>query len=278
MHVSASRGNSARTVALALAAALVCAAAVVTVTVMVWGGSTPGRHPAHQVPVKMGGVADVFPLSGPPASFALGHGSLWIPTDGQVLRIDPRTARIAARISVPAVGESSVVAVTPAGVWVAPASNRTVVRIDPTTDRVVKTVRVGFYPVALRSHASPRARDLGNRRSVRGPSPGPRGREGRRVLRCPRPRPCLGRHLGVGSPPPQPRDCEHARPGHRTALADPHRRWHTKRRRSGIRSGVGDQLRRQHAHPHSPGPRFLNRHQTPNAYPVPGTGYAFAMI
>lgn len=150
MHVSASRGNSAGIVVVALTAVLVCAAAAVAVVVITSGGSTPGRRPTPQVPVKMGGAADVFPLPGPPASLALGHGSLWIPTDGQVLRIDPKTARIVARISVPAVGESSVVATTPSAVWVAPASNHAVVRIDPTTDRVVKTVRVGFYPVALR--------------------------------------------------------------------------------------------------------------------------------
>ena len=146
MQVSTTRGHPVGYAA--LAAGLACVAALVAVAVLRSGGGAP--QPKRQSAVTMAGVARVIPLPGPPASLAIGAGSLWISTNRQVLRLNPKTGRVVDRIPLPAVGESSVVATAPSGIWVAPASDHTVVRIDPRTDSVVKTFRVGFYPLALR--------------------------------------------------------------------------------------------------------------------------------
>ena len=78
-------------------------------------------------------------------------GSVWLTvgTEGEhgyLLRIDPRSDRIVARIPV---GESpSGIAVSPGAVWVTTPDNGTLSKIDPTTDRLIGTpVSMGDMPV-----------------------------------------------------------------------------------------------------------------------------------
>ena len=146
MQVSPTRAHPAGYAT--LAGGLACIAVLVAVAVLRSGGATP--HPTRHASVTMARGERVIPLPGPPASLALGAGSLWIPTSGEVVRLNPKTGRVVARIPLPAAGESSLVATTLSAIWVAPASNHTVVRIDPRSNSVVKTFRVGFYPLALR--------------------------------------------------------------------------------------------------------------------------------
>ncbi len=93
-------------------------------------------------------------------SVAVGAGMVWgvVPEVGLV-RIDPATNRVAARVPVGAVGAS--VAVTAAGVWAVccpgepgePADPLTVdgtlIRIDPATDRVLQRIHLGGQPTAV---------------------------------------------------------------------------------------------------------------------------------
>jgi hypothetical protein len=84
-------------------------------------------------------VAATIDAGGPlgfPQTIATGAGGVWLadPFDEQVVRIDPKTRRVMARI--PA-GAATTLAVTGDAVWA--LSSRGLVRIDPARDRVVAT-------------------------------------------------------------------------------------------------------------------------------------------
>ncbi|WP_377644205.1 hypothetical protein [Oryzobacter terrae] len=86
-----------------------------------------------------------------------GFGSLWVAvcsTPAQVLRLDPSTGKVAARIEVPDVEvmEEGSVASGEGFVWVvALGAERTLVKIDPTTDEVVDLVPVEVGVVGARA-------------------------------------------------------------------------------------------------------------------------------
>jgi streptogramin lyase len=82
-------------------------------------------------------VAATIDAGGPlafPQTIATGAGGVWLadPFDEQVVRIDPKTRRVMARIPAGAV---TTLAMTGDAVWA--LSSRGLVRIDPATDRVV---------------------------------------------------------------------------------------------------------------------------------------------
>jgi DNA-binding beta-propeller fold protein YncE len=84
-------------------------------------------------------VAATIDAGGPlgfPQTIAAGGGGVWLadPFDEQVVRIDPKTRRVMARIPAGAV---TTLAVTGDAVWA--LSPQGLVRIDPTNDRVVAT-------------------------------------------------------------------------------------------------------------------------------------------
>jgi YVTN family beta-propeller protein len=90
-----------------------------------------------------------IPLAFAPGGVAAGLGGVWVTAqlDDKVVRIDPRTNRIVATI---AVGRAPWgVAVGEGAVWVANTIDGTVSRIDPSTNRVVATIRVGANPKEL---------------------------------------------------------------------------------------------------------------------------------
>lgn len=73
--------------------------------------------------------------------------SLWVASqDGYLDRIDVRTRRVAARVRV---GLSNAVASDGTGVWIAAATRAAVLRVDPRTNRVVRTIPIGGIPRAL---------------------------------------------------------------------------------------------------------------------------------
>ncbi len=93
-------------------------------------------------------------------SVTAGAGMVWgvVPGVGLV-RIDPATNRVAARVPISPVGAS--VAATAAGVWAVCCPGEpgeppdpfpvdgTLIRVDPATDRVVQSIRLGGQPTAV---------------------------------------------------------------------------------------------------------------------------------
>jgi virginiamycin B lyase len=79
-----------------------------------------------------------------PLTFAFGFGSAWMTgqlgDNGEILRVDPKTLEVQARI---AVGHGATPFLTPNGVWSLNTEDGTVSRIDPTTNQVTKTTRYG---------------------------------------------------------------------------------------------------------------------------------------
>jgi len=81
-----------------------------------------------------------------PASFAVGHGAVWITSKQkeQLWRVDPTLSSVSQTFSV---GRGPLgVAVDADGVWVANSIDGTVTRVDPQTNDVVETIRVGHLP------------------------------------------------------------------------------------------------------------------------------------
>jgi virginiamycin B lyase len=83
--------------------------------------------------------------SGGPLVF--GAGSLWVGAwrDGQVVRVDPRSNRVVARL--PAGGRNPAgLAVGAGSIWVVHPDTDEVVRLDPGTGRVVARIKLGPLP------------------------------------------------------------------------------------------------------------------------------------
>jgi len=79
---------------------------------------------------------------------ATGAGSVWVLTCGQskeeqLIKVDPETRRILATIPLSMLAPSSFLAVGAGSVWVDSGRSPTVSQLDPRTDKVVRTIRVG---------------------------------------------------------------------------------------------------------------------------------------
>jgi virginiamycin B lyase len=123
----------------------------------VW--TTLGTEVAQQLDPTTGKELKAVPLGGPVCT-AMDHGfdSLWVPvcsTPGTVLRLDPATGKVLARIPVPdglEVMEEGSVASGEGFVWVVTVGDeRTLVKIDPTTNTVVDRVPVEVGVTAARA-------------------------------------------------------------------------------------------------------------------------------
>ena len=76
----------------------------------------------------------------------VGQGGMWLMTfDGKVLRVDRRTGRIVAQVS--GTFQAADLAVGAEGVWVYDQRQGAVLRIDPGTNRVVRTIPVISQPL-----------------------------------------------------------------------------------------------------------------------------------
>ena len=159
----AARGRTARVAAAArgllpawkLRAAMVTVAATAA-TIALVVALAPDRA-APQWSVERVGVGGTRLSSG-----VVGHGALWSYDErsGQVLRLDPRTHRVIARVPIPASSTGVTLASSADAVWAVPSSPVThssapqadpvaveLMRIDPRTSRVVSEVPL---PAALR--------------------------------------------------------------------------------------------------------------------------------
>lgn len=78
----------------------------------------------------------------PGGEVAAGGGAVWVShrASNTVSRIDPKTDEVTATI--PVGPKPDVVATSPGAVWVANAAGQSVSRIDPTTNKVVATIRI----------------------------------------------------------------------------------------------------------------------------------------
>jgi streptogramin lyase len=91
-------------------------------------------------------VLGVVPVGGTPLGMAYGDGSLWIADfNGGVVRVDPRTHRVLARIRVG--GRPDSIASGPAGIWCRVEhvndDRSDLVRVDPSTNRVTVRIAAG---------------------------------------------------------------------------------------------------------------------------------------
>jgi DNA-binding beta-propeller fold protein YncE len=83
-------------------------------------------------------------------SVAVGGGSVWVTNDdyvGRVFELDARSGTLTRTIALG--GLATGVATSPGAVWVTLADRDLLVRIDPSTGRVVARVRVGVDPSAV---------------------------------------------------------------------------------------------------------------------------------
>jgi DNA-binding beta-propeller fold protein YncE len=118
---------------------------------LVWvaaGGLVVRIDPVTRRTVVVPGIETATP---PVVELTAGAGAVWAATTAgrPLLRIDPRTARVAASLSVPA----GAVAADRSGVWAvcceAGARRGQLTRIDLATGRVVKVIGLPGHPVAV---------------------------------------------------------------------------------------------------------------------------------
>jgi streptogramin lyase len=76
-------------------------------------------------------------------ALAAGFGSLWVSGFGFVSRLDLASGRAVARIRTPGTGEHSQLALGAGSLWVTATGPGVVYRIDPRSDRITATVRLG---------------------------------------------------------------------------------------------------------------------------------------
>lgn len=99
---------------------------------------TPGQHTAKTIPLGDG-----------PLGIASGEGAVWVVLYGerQLLRLDPLTGKVVARITV---GDGPLsVAAAEGSVWVTNREDATVSQVDPQRNRVRRTIDVQMPPYGV---------------------------------------------------------------------------------------------------------------------------------
>jgi streptogramin lyase len=99
----------------------------------------PPRAPAR--------ADQTIPVGSAPYNVAYGFGSLWVPVDGAVVRLDPASGAIQARVSVGA--RPWCVAFGADVVWVGNLDNQRIARIDPVTNTVTGQFGLPGAPVGV---------------------------------------------------------------------------------------------------------------------------------
>ncbi len=106
--------------------------------VEVVGPADPGDRTQLELRVEATVPVDV------PAAVAVGPHGAWVPSTGQIVRIDLETNAVVAAPEVD--GQPYGVVATDDAVWFSDNVNDTVSRIDPATNRIVATIPVGERP------------------------------------------------------------------------------------------------------------------------------------
>lgn len=102
-----------------------------------------------RVDTRRGTVAATIPVGPTPAdlrALAIGDGAVWVTVRDALVRLDPRTDRVVARI---VVHSPAGAAAGGGSVWVSNADDGTLTRIDARTNQVVARVRVGATPAGV---------------------------------------------------------------------------------------------------------------------------------
>lgn len=104
------------------------------------GGDRSSAVPVNPVNLYAAGVVDV---GGPPQEL-LTHGeSLWIATPQSLVRLNLRNGSTLARISLPTEGVNSGLTFGAGSIWLAPTGRSQLLRIDPISNRLAATIRIG---------------------------------------------------------------------------------------------------------------------------------------
>jgi serine/threonine-protein kinase len=115
---------------------------VATGPTSVWATNTFTVARIEPKPVREFAITDAGCCDG----IALSEGSVWVTSDSGVVRIDPRTGA-KTRIELPF--SSPYVAAGAGAVWVTDQQHDSVWQIDPRTNRVTRTIRVGNNPAGV---------------------------------------------------------------------------------------------------------------------------------
>jgi YVTN family beta-propeller protein len=93
---------------------------------------------------------ETIAVTGGPLGIAAGEGAIWVVAfwSRELVRIDPDTRRVVARIPVGAGPQA--VAVGDGAVWVTNRDDRTVTRIDPARNTVTRTIHLAAAPYGVR--------------------------------------------------------------------------------------------------------------------------------
>jgi YVTN family beta-propeller protein len=101
--------------------------------------------------VRPGSVrAETVPVPDGPLGIAAGEGGIWVVAfwNAKLVRIDPETRRIRARIPI---GQGpNDVTVGGGAVWTTDRDSQTITKVDPATDKVVATIQLPVAPYGIR--------------------------------------------------------------------------------------------------------------------------------
>jgi len=118
----------------------------------VWVGDAlyppSGSTPVLRIDPRTNGVTARIPVAAEVASIAVGAGAVWVASDnGTLTKIDPESNVVTSTVDLG--GALSDVAVGFGSVWVANNGSRNVVRVDPATTDVLATIPTGTRPDGL---------------------------------------------------------------------------------------------------------------------------------
>jgi YVTN family beta-propeller protein len=118
----------------------------------VWVGDVAqpatGGSAVLRIDPETNGVTARIPVPPEPAAIAVADGTVWVASDnGTLSRIDPVANVVTATVELG--GALSGVAVDANAVWVANSGTHTVARIDPETNEVVARIELGTRPEAI---------------------------------------------------------------------------------------------------------------------------------
>jgi len=136
---------------LAAGASIVIVVAVIAVFATVDHQTIPPRHaapadrdrstaiPAKPVELYAAGVVDV---GAPPQALLASGDALYVATPRSVVRLNLRNGSTIARTPIPTNGVNAGLAFGAGSIWLAPTGSTQLVRIDPTTGRIVASIHV----------------------------------------------------------------------------------------------------------------------------------------
>jgi streptogramin lyase len=127
---------------------LVVVASVVAAWILIpgHGGGRITTTPAAPVRPPSIQAVTTLPVSGGLTDIAVGDGSLWVPGNGVVQRLDPTTGGLQGQIPVTGASDHRYVATGAGGVWVTDTGTQQITRIDPSTNGVVATIALSASP------------------------------------------------------------------------------------------------------------------------------------